>query len=56
MTFTNPTEALRWAKEQPWAAAMRECPQDPTWRAEGDVWPHAQRVTHALLELEAKQE
>ena len=52
MTFSTPNEAISWAGTQPWAAAMRDCPQDANWHAEGDVWTHTEMVTRALSGLE----
>lgn len=32
-----------------WVEAMKTCPQDPIWHAEGDVYIHTQMVTDQLL-------
>jgi predicted kinase len=34
-----------------WAIPMRECPQEPEYHAEGDVWTHTCMVMEALLRL-----
>lgn len=34
----------------PEARAMRACPQDPVFHAEGDVWVHTRMVTERLIE------
>ena len=34
-----------------WIRAMRECPQDPVWHAEGNVWIHVRMVCEALARL-----
>jgi len=44
-------ELLDWASEQPWAVAMRQCPQDAEWHAEGDVWTHTVLVFREVLQL-----
>lgn len=31
-----------------WVRALRHCPQDPVWHAEGDVWIHTRMVCEAL--------
>ena len=36
-----------------WVRAMRGCPQDPTWHAEGDVWIHTRMVVEWLVESRA---
>ena len=36
----------------PWVQAMRGCPQDPTWHAEGDVLIHTRMVCEALVEAD----
>ena len=35
----------------PWLAALRDCPQDPEYHGEGDVWIHTRLVCEALLAL-----
>ena len=32
-----------------WIRAMRDCPQDPEYHAEGDVWVHTRAVCEALV-------
>ena len=39
-------------REYEWIAAMRGCPQDPVFHAEGDVWTHARMVCEALAAQE----
>lgn len=48
--------------EVPWKAlhdryefirALKDCPQDPQWHAEGDVWIHTKMVLEALVALPA---
>lgn len=34
-----------------WIRALKDCPQDPVYHAEGDVWIHLQMVLRALVEL-----
>ncbi len=34
-----------------WIRAMRDCPQDPDYHAEGNVWIHTRMVVEALLAL-----
>jgi predicted kinase len=36
-----------------WVRALRDCPQDPTWHAEGDVWIHTRMVLDWLVESTA---
>jgi predicted kinase len=38
-------------ESQDWVQPMRECPQDPEYHAEGDVWTHTRMVVDALLAL-----
>jgi len=40
--------AIRRCEDKPWAQAMRECPQDPEWHGEGDVWEHAKMTVRQL--------
>lgn len=35
----------------PWLAPMRECPQNPRYHAEGNVWIHTRMVCEALVSL-----
>src|SRR6202012_3206024 len=37
--------------EYSWIRAMRGCPQDPVFHAEGDVWIHVRMVCEALASL-----
>lgn len=34
-----------------WIRAMKDCPQDPVFHAEGDVWIHARMVCEALANI-----
>lgn len=34
-----------------WAVAMQQCPQEPEYHAEGDVWTHTRMVMEALIAL-----
>jgi predicted kinase len=36
-----------------WVRALRDCPQDPVWHAEGDVWIHTRMVLEWLVESTA---
>lgn len=47
-----------WAviKSQPWFQEMENCPQDPTFHAEGDVGIHTKMVVEALKNLEEFQD
>jgi predicted kinase len=38
-----------------WLQAMKECPQDPVFHAEGDVWIHVRMVCEALRNLDEWQ-
>jgi hypothetical protein len=38
-------------EEFDWIAAMRDCPQDPTFHAGGTVWTHVGMVCEALAGL-----
>ena len=44
-------QVLAWAGTQAWARAMADCPQDPHWHAEGDVWTHTRMVCAELERL-----
>ncbi len=46
------SSTIEWAADQPWAIAMADCPQDPRWHAEGDVWTHTKMVCKQLERLE----
>jgi len=53
---TAPGWALDWDAldaRYPWIAAMRGCPQDPVFHAEGDVWVHTRMVVEAMVGLPA---
>lgn len=39
-------------EEFAWIAAMRDCPQDPAFHAEGTVWTHVGMVCEALASLD----
>ena len=39
------------AEAFPWFRAMRDCPQDPRWHAEGNVQLHTRLVCEALAEI-----
>lgn len=45
-------QLLGWAERQEWSRAMRSCPQDPEYHAEGDVWTHTVRVCDAACSLD----
>ena len=36
----------------PWTESLQDCPQDPLWHGEGDVWTHTRMVAEALVDLE----
>lgn len=42
---------MQWATKQLWKKAMQECPQEPEWHAEGDVWTHTEMVMEELLKI-----
>jgi predicted kinase len=42
----------RLDQEYEWIQAMRGCPQDPIFHAEGDVWVHVHKVCEALAALQ----
>jgi predicted kinase len=46
----DPAELLRL---YPWLSPLADCPQDPTFHAEGDVWTHVQMVLRELAALPA---
>jgi uncharacterized domain HDIG len=50
--FTQPIDWGVLEAVFPEAAAMRSCPQDPVFHAEGNVWTHTRMVTECLLEDE----
>lgn len=45
--------AINWAilEAKDWVQAMQDCPQEPEYHAEGDVWTHTCMVMDALLDL-----
>jgi len=45
----QPSEDLTALSQLPWAQDMANCPQDPKYHAEGDVWTHTQMVVRELL-------
>ncbi len=54
-----PQWAVAWEaldRELPWIAALRGCPQDPVFHAEGDVWIHTRMVCEAMTQLAAFRE
>jgi len=34
-----------------WIQELRDCPQDPIYHAEGDVWIHTKMVMEALMDM-----
>lgn len=53
-----PTWSVAWDELDrafPWVAALRGCPQDPVFHAEGDVWIHTRMVCEAMAALPAFQ-
>lgn len=51
---TAPEWSVDWDaldREYPWIDAMRDCPQDPVFHAEGDVWIHTRMVCEAMAGL-----
>lgn len=44
-------EETGWLIHFPEIAALRECPQDPEWHPEGDVFTHTQHCCDALVKL-----
>lgn len=49
----SPGQAVDWlaieAAFPHWVRAMRACPQEPDYHAEGDVWTHVRMVVESLL-------
>ena len=43
-------QAAGWLRDHPELEALRDCPQDPRWHPEGDVWTH----TLACLDAHAR--
>lgn len=53
---TGPHWTLDWdtlGRHYPWIKRLRECPQDPEFHAEGDVWIHTRMVCESLAGLPA---
>jgi len=51
-----PDYVLDWDaldREYDFVRALRGCPQDPIWHAEGDVWIHTRLVCESLVENQA---
>jgi predicted kinase len=46
-------QGIQWQglEQLSWAQAMKACPQDPEYHAEGDVWTHTRMVVEALKSL-----
>lgn len=56
---SGPQWAVDWDdldREYAWVRAMRGCPQDPYFHAEGDVWIHTRMVCEAMAALAAFRE
>jgi predicted kinase len=56
LTPTPPDYAIDWDaldREHAFVRALRDCPQDPLWHAEGDVWIHTRMVCESLVSLAA---
>ena len=54
-----PDWSLAWEAIEgqfPWLQAMKDCPQDPVWHAEGDVLTHTRMVCEALVSLASWRE
>jgi predicted kinase len=51
------TQGIDWQglAELPWVQDMQQCPQEPDYHAEGDVWTHTRMVLEALLDDAAFQ-
>ena len=47
----NFLRATGWVKYYPELAALIDCPQNPLWHPEGDVWNHTLAVTQAAVKL-----
>ena len=53
---TAPDFRVPWSQldeEHEFIRALKGCPQDPEWHAEGDVWIHTKMVLEALVALPA---
>ena len=50
-TLLPDLDRLRWDELQvfPWVRKLEECPQDPVYHAEGNVWIHTRMVLETLL-------
>jgi predicted kinase len=49
-----PRWRIDWAAIEdafPWVRRLADCPQDPVYHAEGDVWTHTRMVGEALAEM-----
>ncbi|MBT5855410.1 HD domain-containing protein [bacterium] len=46
-------ESLGLAPLYPELSALKDCPQDPEWHPEGDVWAHTMMVVDYMASLEA---
>ena len=56
LRLPEPGQPVAWGaldEALPWVAAMRGCPQDPVFHAEGDVWIHTRMVCDAMAALPA---
>jgi putative nucleotidyltransferase with HDIG domain len=53
MTSLRTEPEINWAmlEAEDWVQAMQDCPQEPEYHAEGDVWTHTRMVMDALLDL-----
>ncbi|MET0263364.1 MAG: HD domain-containing protein [Rariglobus sp.] len=49
-------EETGWLRHFPEIAVLRDCPQDPDWHPEGDVFTHTQHCCDALVKLPDWQE
>lgn len=45
----------RWINNYPSLKALINCPQNPVWHPEGDVWNHTLSVTDAAAELRSRE-
>lgn len=45
-----------WITQQPWFEALKNCPQDPIYHAEGNVGTHTKMVVEQLLQLDEYQQ
>lgn len=56
---TAPPWTVQWDaldRDFEWIQAMRQCPQDPVFHAEGDVWIHTRMVCEAMVGSAAYRE